>query len=424
MKKVAIIGAGISGLATAYQLHQECAVTIYEKQDFPGGHTDTHELDIDGRTLRIDSGFIIFCPQYYPHFYAMLQDLGVAYQATDMSFSAHNQQTGLVYNATSLNKLFCQRRNLLSPRFYRMLIDLLRFYARSADVLESDDDSLTVADYLTQQGYGDAFWHDHLLPMMSALWSSPPERVAQFPIRHLVDFFKAHGLLKVVGRPQWMVVKNGSKSYVEALQKRLKVDWRLGCTIHSVTRNNAGVQIHSDTGVGPEEFDVVVFATHSDQALTLLADPSQTETDVLGAIPFEHNHVVVHTDETLLHPNRQSWASWNTEVPSNVEPSSQFKCTANYWMNALQSLPGPTNVFTTLNSNHRIRADKILVERHYTHPVFTAASVAAQKRKAEIDGHQHTYYVGAYWGWGFHEDGARTAYQVSEKIKERLACTV
>lgn len=422
MKKVAIIGAGISGLSTAYHLHQECAVTVFEKQPFPGGHTDTHELEIDGRPLRVDSGFIIFCPEYYPHFFAMLQDLGVAYQPTDMSFSAHNKQSGLVYNATSLNKLFCQRRNLLSPRFYRMLIDLLRFYSRSTDVLNSQDQTTTVEAFLTQHGYSEAFWHDHLLPMMSALWSSPPERVAQFPIRHLVEFFKAHGLLKVVGRPQWMVVKNGSKSYVEALQQRLNVNWRLGCTISSVTRNESGIQVHSDSHAEPEEFDLVVFATHSDQALKLLAAPSQAETEILGAIPFEHNHVVVHTDESLLHPNRQSWASWNTEVPNNVEPDSQYKCTANYWMNALQSLPGPTNVFTTLNSNNRIQADKILVERHYTHPVFTAASVAAQKRKPEIDGQQHTYYVGAYWGWGFHEDGARTAFQISKKIKERLAC--
>ena len=424
MKKVAIIGAGISGLSTAYHLHQACSVTVFEKQDYLGGHTDTHELEIDGRPLRIDSGFIIFCPQYYPHFHAMLQDLGVEYQPTDMSFSAHNQETGLVYNATSLNKLFCQRRNLLSPRFYRMLLDLLRFYTRSVEVLKTDDQTTTVEQFLKQRGYGDAFWQDHLLPMMSALWSSPPDRVAQFPIRHLVEFFKAHGLLKVIGRPQWMVVKNGSKSYVEALEKRLEVDWRLGCTIHRVTRNEAGIQVHSDAHATPEEFDVVVFATHSDQALKLLAAPSPLESDILGAIPFEHNHVVVHTDETLLHPNRQSWASWNTEVPNHIEPSAQFKCTANYWMNALESLPGPTNVFTTLNSNHRIRADKILVERHYTHPVFTAASVAAQKRKPELDGQQNTYYVGAYWGWGFHEDGARSAFEISQQIKERLACTV
>lgn len=423
MKKIAIIGAGIGGLSTAYHLNRDYAVTIFDKENYFGGHTDTHSLQIEGQSVRIDSGFIIFCPEFYPHFSAMLDNLGVASKPTDMSFSAHNQTTGLVYNATSLNKLFCQRRNLINPRFYRMLFDLIRFYSRAEKVLKTDDVSLTVKQFLEQNHYGEGFAQDHLYPMISALWSATPERVEQFPIRHLVEFFRDHGLLKLVSRPQWKVLENGSASYVEALQAHLKCDWRRNTKVTAVKRNQDGVTITSESYEdipNNEDFDAVVFATHSDQALTMIQQPSKTETEVLSAIQFERNHVVVHTDEDIMHPNQQSWASWNTEVPAADNAQAQTCCTANYWMNSLQGLSLKTNVFTTLNSNHRINPSKILAERHYAHPIFTATSVAAQRKKALIDGKNRSYFVGAYWGWGFHEDGARSGYHVSQLIREQI----
>lgn len=418
MKKIAIIGAGISGLSTAYHLHNDYSITVFEKEDYLGGHTDTHDFEIDGQSVRVDSGFIIFCQEFYPRFSAMLNKLGVKAESTDMSFSAHNQQTGLVYNATSINKLFCQRKNLLSPRFYRMLFDIARFYSRSIEVLKSNDNATTVKQYLDDNGYGNGFAQDHLLPMISALWSATPERVEQFPIRHLVEFFNNHGLLKLVNRPQWLVVKGGSASYVEALHKALKCQWQLNTSVTKVERHYQ--QVFVTTKDDTQAFDAAVFATHSDQALAMISSPSEDEQRILSAIPFEQNHVIVHTDDSIMHPNQRSWASWNTEVPNQFDSVTQQCCTANYWMNSLQNLPLKTNVFSTLNSNHKINPSKILKERFYTHPIFTAKSVAAQKDKPRIDGKNRSYFVGAYWGWGFHEDGARSAYEVSQLIREQV----
>lgn len=422
--RVAVVGAGISGLSSAYHLHQQYDVTVYEKNDYLGGHTDTHEVEINGRQVRIDSGFIIFCPQYYPHFSAMLNELGVQSKPTNMSFSANNPHSGVLYNATTINTLFCDRANLLRPKFWRMLFDIVRFYRNAPKVLKaletgSSDTEQTVEDYLNQHGYSLQFREDHLLPMISALWSATPERVKLFPIAHLVDFFQRHGLMKLIGRPQWLVVKNGSASYVEELQKQLTCDWKLNQNITNISRSEHGVNIQTADG-HQEQYDSVIMATHADTALRLLGDASAEEQHILGAIPFEKNHVVMHTDETIMPSNKRAWASWNTDVPHEEDQNTLRCCTANYWMNLLQGLSLDSNVFTTLNSGKKINPDKVLVERHYSHPVFTAESVSAQKKLPQINGMNHTYYVGAYWGWGFHEDGARSAYNACQILKKNL----
>lgn len=418
-QRIAIVGGGISGLSSAYHLDNDFDVTIFEQENYFGGHTDTHELHINGETANIDSGFIVFCKQFYPHFSAMLTKLDVQSMPTEMSFSAHNHQTGVIYNATSLNKLFCQRKNLIKPSFYRMLFDLCRFYKHAPNVLKGNDISTSTKQYLTQHRYSDAFMNDHLFPMISALWSATPERVEQFPIRHLVEFLHKHGMMKLIARPQWLVVKGGSNQYVKALTKALNCDWRLESPVCNITRNNNGVTITTQNQK-TEHFDVVIIATHSDQALKLLEQPSADEQRILGKILYEENHVVVHTDENVMHKNKQSWASWNTVVPNELDPVTQRCCTANYWMNRLQNLQIKTNVFSTLNSHHRINKDKILQQRRYAHPIFTAQSVAAQKQKTIINGKNNTYYVGAYWGWGFHEDGARSAHETAQLIKQQL----
>ncbi len=418
-RSIAIIGSGISGLSCVYHLHQDFKVTVFEKEARLGGHTDTHRFNIDGEELNIDSGFIVFCREYYPNFSQMLDDLQVESQATDMSFSAHNQSTGLVYNATSLNSLFCQRKNLLSPRFYRMLADLIRFYRTAKTCLDNTDSSVTVSDYLANNNYSETFAEDHLYPMISALWSATPDYVKAYPIQHLVEFLSKHGMLKLISRPEWRVIKNGSSSYIDAIKKWCDCEWRLNTKINALDRINNKIIIH--TANGTEKFDAVIFATHADQALTILDQQASTnEQAVLGNILFEKNHIVVHTDESIMHPNKRSWASWNTQVPSQYNPEKLQCCTANYWMNCLQNLTTKKNIFTTLNSHQKIDSDKILIERDYSHPIFTAASVAAQKQKHLIDGHNNSYYVGAYWGWGFHEDGARTAARVCEKLRTDL----
>jgi predicted NAD/FAD-binding protein len=429
-KRIAIIGAGISGLSTAYHLHKEYEVTVFEKNNYFGGHTDTHPLNIDSKQVNIDSGFIIFCREYYPNFCRMLDQLGVQSQATDMSFSVHNRQTHLIYNATNPNKLFCQRRNLLNFGFYRMIFDILRFYNTASQVLKTNDTKTTVAEYLKQHNYSKEFITDHLLPMISALWSATPERVEQFPILHLVDFFSRHGLMKIINRPQWQVVKNGSNSYVKALREQIDVTWRSNALVTEVIRGKT-IKVRSQNGNENEsqggnrgrnedQFDAAVLAVHANSALKILTQPSIDETEILGAIPFERNHVIVHTDESIMHQNKRSWASWNTEVPNDLNQNNQGICTANYWMNSLQGLDLETNVFTSLNSQNKIAEDHVLAERIYHHPVFTAQSVAAQKRKPEIDGKNSTYFTGAYWGWGFHEDGARSAAEICELIREQI----
>jgi len=414
-KRIAIIGAGVSGLSAAYHLHAEYQVTVFEKEDYLGGHTDTHQLVIDNQTVNIDSGFIIFCRGFYPNFCAMLDSIGIESKNTNMSFSAFNRQSNVVYNATNPNKFFCQRSNLFSFGFYHMIFDIIRFYKTAPKVLKNNDKKTTVAEYLKKKKYSKGFINNHLLPMISALWSATPERVTQFPIHHLVDFFSRHGLMKIYNRPQWQVIRNGSSSYVKALREQLDVQWKTGSTVNKVIRGQ-GIKVVTDDG-DENIFDAVVMALHADNALAILDKPSKDEQDILSAIPFEENHVIVHTDEKIMHPNTLSWASWNVEVPNDFDSNTQRVCTANYWMNLLQGLNLESNIFTSLNNQHKIDPDKILAERVYYHPVFTAESVAAQKKKLLIDGRQATYFVGSYWGWGFHEDGARSAADISRLIR-------
>ena len=422
-KSIAIIGSGISGLSCAYLLHSDFKVTVFEKESKLGGHTDTHTINIDGKELNIDSGFIVFCREHYPHFSKMLDDLEIESEITDMSFSAHNRSTGLIYNATSINKLFCQRKNLIKPRFYRMLVDLIRFYLTAKNVLDKNDLNTTVSEYLNTHNYSKTFSEDHLYPMISALWSATPEYVKSYPIRHLVEFLSKHGMMKIVFRPEWRVVKGGSSRYIKAIENRLNCEWRTNTKIINVERSNGEILINASNKI--EKYDAVIFATHADQTLTILNQhASDNEKNILGDIPFERNHVLVHTDESVMHPNKLSWASWNTEVPNKLNPNTLQCCTANYWMNSLQNLKTDTNVFTSLNTHNDIDPSKILIERHYSHPIFTPQSVSAQKQKNEIDGYKNSYFVGAYWGWGFHEDGARSAAEVCEKIKHNFGISV
>ena len=405
--RIAVVGSGISGLASAWLLSQAHDVVLFEANDYLGGHTHTHPIELAGQRYAVDTGFIVHNPAHYPLLTRLFRALGVATQPTTMSFSVHNARTGLEYNATTLDTLFCQRRNLVSPRFLGMVRDLFRFYRQAPSLLDGDGPGPGIGDWLDDNGYGAAFRDDHLVPMASALWSSPPEQVLAFPARYLVQFMANHQMLQVSGRPEWRVVRGGSSTYVSALRARWQVQERLRCPVRSVTRDAHGVIV--DSVVGSERFDRIVLACHSDQALALLGDASDAERDVLGAIAYQPNDVVLHTDASLLPRHRKAWAAWNAFVPGT--PGAP--CTVSYCMNLLQGLRSREPFVVTLNRSEAIDPAKVLRRLHYQHPVYNAVSVAAQRRKDRIQGRNHTWFAGAYWGWGFHEDGMRSAVDVA-----------
>lgn len=411
--RIAIVGSGIAGLASAWWLHGEHEVTLFEAGDHLGGHTHTHEVEVDGLQLAVDTGFIVFNPLHYPLLTALFDELGVASQPTTMSFSMHSERSGVEYNATSLDGLFCQRRNLVSPRFWGMLSDLRRFY-RDAPRLLTEAEGPTLGQYLRSQRSGNAFVEEHLLPMASALWSSPSATVEAFPARYLAQFMANHQMLQIRGRSPWRVVSGGSARYVDALRQRWRVHERLNCPVHSIERMAHGVRVRSAAGL--EDFDEVILACHSDQALALLTDADTAEREVLGAIRYQANEVVLHTDASLLPRNRKAWAAWNAHVPRDAAGA----CTVSYCMNLLQGLPGRTPLVVTLNRSQAIDPDKVLRTLHYAHPVHDHAAVRAQQRWVELQGRRHTWFAGAYWGWGFHEDGIRSARQVVDALRGQM----
>ena len=411
---IAIIGSGISGIYAAHYLSKQHHITLYEANSYLGGHTDTHDINIEGKSYAVDTGFIVFNEHNYHYFCQFLADLNVKSQASDMTFSVTDTVSGLEYNATTLDKLFCQRRNLLSPRFYRMVSDILRFYREAPALLNSSDDSLTLGDYLHQQQYSQTFIDDHILPMACALWSGSPKIVRDFPVRYFVAFMANHQMLKTDNRPQWRTVCGGSSSYIKEFKCVFNGEIRLACPVQTVERDKDGVIVK--TKDGEERYDQVIFACHSDQALKLLANPSHQENEILEAMTFQDNEVVLHTDINLMPKHPKAWASWNA-LKLNDE---QTRCTVTYYMNLLQNLDAPQPLLVTLNCTDHIDPNKILQKRNYHHPVYTASSLAAQKRRDEINGINNTWYVGAYWGWGFHEDGAQSAEDVIKRLCEAI----
>lgn len=408
--RIAVIGSGISGLATAWLLSRRYRVTLYEAQDYFGGHTHTHRITLGDGHHAVDSGFIVYNPKHYPLLTQLFAELGVASQPTTMSFAVRSELSGVEYNASGLSTLFCQRRNLISPRFLGMVRDLLRFYRRAPDVLSDPRLDVTLEEYLIHEGYGAGFRDDHLVPMASALWSCPTTKVLAFPVRHLVQFMVNHQMLQVTGRPLWRVVKGGSSRYVAALRSRWSVQERLSTPVTSVRRADTHVEVRA--GATVDRFDQVVMACHSDQALALLSDSTASERAILGAIRYQPNEAVLHSDASVL-PSRQAvWAAWNVLVT----PAADNHCIVSYCMNLLQGLTASQPLIVSLNAGDRIAPERVLRRMRYEHPIFNHDAVAAQKRKAEIQGVRRTWYAGAYWGSGFHEDGMRSAVEVAREF--------
>ncbi len=407
--KIVIVGAGVSGLYAAWHLSRDHDVLVLEADSRVGGHADTQVINDHGVDVAVDTGFIVFNEQNYPLFTAWLRELGVAWKASDMSFAVSDTVTGIEYNATSLNTLFCQRRNVFRPSFLGMVRDILRFYRQAPELLESLDDRLTLGDWLSRSNFGEAFAEQHLLPMASALWSAPMGQIRQFPIRHLLAFMDHHAMLQIDRRPQWQTIDGGSRRYVEkALAGQARVE--TNTPVRRVARHARGASISTDSG--QIDADAVILACHSDQALKLLDDASRAERMVLGAIGYQQNETVLHTDNSLLPRHPAGRASWNVRRDRH----DREQCRVSYYMNRLQGIAGPRDYIVSLNQTELIDPARILVRRRYHHPVFTPEAVMAQRRWSDINGQRHTWYCGAWWGWGFHEDGVHGARRVIDQI--------
>lgn len=414
--KIAIIGSGIAGLTSAYLLSRRHDITLFEAGDRIGGHTHTVNVTVEGKSYAVDTGFIVFNDWTYPHFIRLLGQIGVKFKPTEMSFSVCDENTRFEYNGNNLNSLFAQRRNILSPVFWGMLRDILRFNRQAPLDLQEQRISaeMTLGDYLEAGGYGPRFILHYIVPMGAAIWSMSLVDMLKFPLQFFVRFFKNHGLLSVNNRPQWCVIEGGSSSYIEPLTRSFRERIRLDCPVHLVERDAEGVVVHS--AAGTEAFDKVVFACHSDQALALLGDPSQAEQEILGALPYADNDVVLHTDTRLLPERKLAWASWNYRLTAN----RQTQAAVTYDMNILQGIDSATTFCVSLNQTQMINPLKILARYTYAHPQYSLAAVAAQARRDEISGVRNTYYCGAYWANGFHEDGVVSALHVAQAFGETL----
>jgi predicted NAD/FAD-binding protein len=409
--RIAVIGAGISGLTTAYLLRREHQVSVFEKADHIGGHTLTLDVERDGRNYRVDTGFVVYNTATYPNFVRLLEGLGVESQPTEMSFSVRCDATGLEYCGTSINTLFAQRRNIVNAGFWGLLLDILRFNRVAGREAGNGGGAGTLGEFLSRNVPSERLRRHYLIPMVAAIWSLDPARVGDLPASFFLRFMTRHRLLQVRNTLQWRAIRGGSRTYVDRLVDTIPDGVQVGTCLRSVRRSGNGVEVQLEDG-SALNFDHVVMAVHSDQALRLLADPTDAERDILGAFEYQPNDVVVHTDVSLLPRNRRAWANWNYRVKRN----GADRPATTYNMSGLQGLDSPEPFCVTLNDTDSIDPATIIDRRWVSHPVFTTAAVDAQKKKERISGVGRTHYCGAYWGFGFHEDGVASGLDVCRKF--------
>lgn len=418
--KIAIVGAGISGLSCAYYLSRDHEVTVFESVAEIGGHTATKTVNVSGQQFNIDTGFIVYNDWTYPNFIALMNEIGVSGRKSEMSFSVTCETSGLEYAGSNVNTLFADRKNLLRPSYWKMLNDIVRFNKAAIADLASDSISsdLTLGQYLAGKNFGALFRDKYLVPMGAAIWSSTADDMEDFPALFFIRFFKNHGLLSVKNRPQWYTIEGGSRNYLPALTKPFSESIKTNARILKIHRaqNHVDIEFAHDDQVSVEQFDALVLATHSDQALALLSDATPAEHEILTAIPYRSNEVVLHTDSSRLPWRETAWSSWNYRLCKNSDASEEPLAKLTYNMNILQGIESKTVFCVSLNQTDEIDKNKILGTFHYSHPVFTAAGVAAQSRVDEISGRNNTWFCGAYWANGFHEDGVTSALRAAESI--------
>ncbi|MGH2916580.1 MAG: NAD(P)/FAD-dependent oxidoreductase [Solirubrobacteraceae bacterium] len=412
--RIAVVGAGISGLTAAALLSRRHEVTVYEAAGYAGGHTNTIRVDTPHQTHHVDTGFMVFNDRNYPNFEALLARLGVTSQPSTMSFSVSDSTGAFEYSSGSANGLFAARRNLVAPSFHRMVADVVRFQRAARELLGQSDDTVSLREWLERMRFSRQFVERLIVPQASAVWSADPAQLWAFPARFLAEFFDNHGMLSLTGRPRWRTISGGAARYVEALTAPFRDRIRLSSPVHSISRLPDAVLVCT-AAAGTERFDHVVLATHSDRALSLLADPSPQEREILSAIPYQPNEAVLHTDSSLLPRRRRAWASWNY----HLLPEPRSAPTVTYHMNRLQSLRAERELCVTLNLTELIDPARVIRRIPYAHPVYTPTGVRAQARVNEISGRERTHFCGAYWGWGFHEDGVNSGLRVAAALGER-----
>mgnify|MGYP001350484532 FL=1 len=414
--KIAIIGSGISGLTAAYLLNRKHDVTIFEANDYIGGHTHTHKVNIDGKKYSVDTGFIVYNERTYPNFIKLLDLLNVERQLSTMGFSVKSISKDYEYAGESLNSLFAKRSNIFRFGFLRMLYEMYHFGKKADSSGIGLDASVTLGDYLKKEKYSGEFINYFIIPMGAAIWSTPANKVLNMPAYFFIKFFYNHGMLETINRPNWWVIKNGSSEYIKKIIRGFENKINLSTPVKTVARKNEGIEIQLAKKDETLKFDSVIFATHSDQALEMLENPTDTEKDILSSIPYQKNEVLLHTDSSVLPRRKLSWASWNYQLDS--DPALPVVLTYN--MNILQSINCKETLCVTLNDHNSVDETKILKKITYHHPLFNGKSIEAQKRKSEISGVNNTHYCGAYWRNGFHEDGVVSALDVCKDFGEQI----
>ena len=431
-RRIAVVGSGISGLLAAWALAPQARVTLYEAGAHFGGHSNTRDVTLEGVTHGVDTGFLVFNHRTYPHLVRLFDELGVETASSDMSFSVQHLADGLEWSGSDLNTVFAQRRNLLRPAFLAMLRDILRFNRLTTEIARlgrESDLQEAIGDFLDRHRFGSVFREWYFLPMIGCIWSCPTAQMLRFPVATMIRFCHNHGLIQVSDRPQWHTVRGGSRHYVHKMLQRI-ADARLNTPVRAVRRappgggpasGAAGVWVA--TAAGEERFDEVVLACHSDQSLALLSDASAAERAWLGAIGYQPNRAVLHTDASLMPRRRLAWAAWNYERAASLEREQSAVC-LHYWINRLQPLPWQTPVIVSLNPSREPDPRCVIEEIQYSHPVFDQAAIAAQARLHEFQGRAHVWFCGAWTRYGFHEDGLMSGLAVAQALRERIATDV
>ena len=412
--KVAVIGSGISGLSAAHYLSKNFKVDLFEKNDHFGGHSYTLDINVENNIIPVDIGFIVFNFQTYPNFINFLNDNNVEIEKSNMSFSVSVKGTNIEYCGKGILGIFSNKKNLLNFNFFKMFFEIIKFYKKS-NSLKNIDENLKLDDFLKSEGMSEYFINYHIVPMVSAIWSMPPYEAKQMPLTFFLKFFQNHGLFNLKKRPQWYTIKNRSRTYVNKILKTISGEYYKNYAINKISRHPNGVQVFYGGKNEFFDYDKVIIATHADEALSLISEPTKDEKDILSNFKYKKNYAIIHTDETVMPNNKKAWSSWNSSV--NKDNNSQTSIT--YWLNLLQNLNTKKNIFLSLNPFYKIEKNKIIKEINFTHPYYDKAALDNQKRLKYIQNKNNTLYCGSYFGYGFHEDGIKSSIEIIKYFNDK-----